>query len=289
MKKIVTLILCLPAFANAQTFTDKITKELRFEKASANNTLVLANINGSMTVQGYDGDKILIEAERTIKAKTDARLEQGKKEMQLMQIDKFDTLIGYVGGGFHQFWDRTNRKHNNGWSYHWDCDNGDCNPPYDYISNFSVKVPRGINVEVSTVNEGNVTVENINGAVKANNINGAIRLTSIGGPADACTINGDVDIDYLRNPNKDCKYYSLNGDINALFVKGLAANMSFKSFNGDLYTNVLKLEGLPAVIEKNESKDGLKLQVSSIRLQIGTGGALQDFETFNGDVIVKEK
>ncbi len=289
MKKIVTLILCLPAFANAQTFTDKITKELRFEKASVNNTLVLANINGSMSVQGYDGDKILIEAERTIKAKTDARLEQGKKEMQLMQIDKLDTLIVYVGGGCNHFGYRTNRKHNNGWSYHWDCDNGDCNPPYDYIFNFSVKVPRGINVEVSTVNEGNVTVENINGAVKANNINGAIRLTSIGGPADACTINGDVDIDYLRNPNKDCKYYSLNGDINALFVKGLAANMSFKSFNGDLYTNVLKLEGLPAVIEKNESKDGLKLKVSSNRFKIGTGGALQDFETFNGDVIVKEK
>jgi hypothetical protein len=81
----------------------------------------------------------------------------------------------------------------------------------------------------------------------------------------------------------------LNGDINALFVKGLAANMSFKSFNGSLYTNVPKLEGLPAVLERKESNDGLKLKVSSNRFKIGSGGALQDFETFNGDVIVKEK
>jgi hypothetical protein len=281
--------MCLPALANAQTFTDKISKELKFEKVSASNTLVLANINGSVKVQGYDGDKILIEAERTIKAKTDARLEQGKKEMQLMQIDRFDTLIVYVGGGCNHFGYRTNRKHNNGWSYHWDCNIGDCRPPYDYVFNFIVKVPQGVNVDVSTVNEGNVVVENMKGAVKANNVNGAIKLSSLEGPADACTINGDVDVDYLRNPSKDCKYYSLNGDINALFMKGLAANMSFKSFNGELYTNVQRLEGMSSVIEKDESKDGMKLKVSSNRFKIGNGGALQNFETFNGDVIVKEK
>jgi hypothetical protein len=289
MKKIITLLLSVPVFASAQTFTDKITKELKFEKTSPNNTLVVANINGSMQVLGYDGDKILIEAERTIKAKTDARLEQGKAEMQLKQIDRLDTLIVYVSGACNQFGFKRNRNHNEGWGYHWDCNNGDCNPPYDYKFNFTVKVPKGINVEVSTVNEGNVTVENIKGAVKANNVNGAIKLSSLEGPADACTINGDVDIEYLRNPNKDCKYYSLNGDINAWFVKGLAANMSFKSFNGALYTNVPKLEGLPAVLERKETEDGLKLKVSSNRFKIGTGGAMQDFETFNGDVIVKEK
>jgi len=277
-------------FANAQTFTDKIVKELKFEKASANNTLILANINGSMKVQGYDGDKIIIEAERTIKAKSDARLEQGKTEMQLKQIDRMDTLIVYVGGGCNKFSFRNNSRHNhNGWGYNWDCDNGNCDPPYDYNFNFTVKVPGGINIDVSTVNHGNVTVENMKGAVRANNVNGAIKLTSLEGPADACTINGDVDIDYLRNPSRDCKYYSLNGDINALFMKGLAANMSFKSFNGELFTNVPKLEGLPAVIEKNESKEGMKLKVSHNRYKIGNGGALQNFETFNGDVIVKEK
>lgn len=288
MKKIAALVLCLPLAANAQTFTDKVTKELKFEKASPNNTLVVANLNGSMVVQGYDGDKIIIEAERTIKAKSEARLEQGKSEMQLKQIDKLDTLIVYAGGGCQTFGYRKNRR-NSGWSYNWDCNNGDCNPPYDYKFNFTIKVPKGVNIDVSTVNDGNVTVTNMTGAVKANNVNGAIKLASLEGPADACTINGDVDIDYLRNPNKECKYYSLNGDINALFVKGLAANMSFKSFNGSLYTNVPKLEGLPAVLEKKESDEGLKLKVSTNRFKIGNGGALQNFETFNGDVFVKEK
>lgn len=289
MKKNLMILLCLPLMANAQTFTDKITRELKFEKVSVSNTLILANINGSMKVLGYDGDKILIEAERTIKAKTDARLEQGKKELQLQQIDRVDTLIVYVGGGCNHFGYRTNRRHNNGWSYHWDCNDGDCNPPYDYTFNFTVKVPSGINVEVSTVNDGNVTVENVKGKVKAENVNGAIRLSALAGQTYASTINGDVDVEYSRNPSQDSRYYSLNGDINALFVKGLAANVAFKSFNGDLYTNVQQLEGMPAVIEKTKSDEGTSLKIGRNRFKVGNGGALLDFETFNGDVIVKEK
>lgn len=288
MKKLITLILCLPIIATAQTFTDKITKELKFEKASANNTLVLANINGSIKVTGYEGEKILIEAERTIKAKSDDRLEKGKAEAQLKQIDRMDTLIVYVGNGCRNFGFR-NKRHGTGWSYYGDCDNDDCQTLYDFTFNFTVKVPFGINVEVSTINEGNISISQVKGAVKANNINGAIKLSALEGSASASTINGDVDIEYLRNPSKDCKYYTLNGDINALFMKGLAANMSFKSFNGSLYTNVAQLEGLPAMLEKKQSEEGLKLKVSNNRFKIGNGGVMQDFETFNGDVIVKEK
>lgn len=276
-----------PSVMMAQTFTDKVTKELKFEKQGSGNTLILANINGSMKVVGYDGDKVMIEAERTINAKTDARLEQGKKEMQLQVIDRYDTLIVYVGGGCNHFgYNDKNRKH---WAYQWDCDGRNCNPPYDYKFNFVVKVPSGINLEVSTVNDGNVSVENVKGNVKADNVNGAIRLAALAGPTYASTINGDVDVDYTLNPNKDSRYYSLNGDINALFVKGLAATLAFKSFNGSLYTNVPQMEGMPATLEKEKSAKGVSLKIGRNRYKIGSGGALLDFETFNGDVIIKEK
>jgi len=290
MKKSLMILWCLPLIVNAQSFSDKITLELKFEKANSSNTLILANINGSMKVLGYDGDRILIEAERTIKAKTEVRLEQGKKEMQLQQIDRVDTLVVYVGGGCNHFGYKTSRRHDRrGWSYQSDCDKEDCNPPYDYIFNFTVKVPSGINLEVSTVNEGNVTVENVKGKVKAENVNGAIHLSALAGQTYASTINGDVEVEYSRNPNEDSRYYSLNGDINALFIKGLAANLSFKSFNGDLYTNVENLQGMSAIIEKKQDKEGTNLKIGGNRFKVGNGGALLDFETFNGDVIVKEK
>lgn len=273
----------------AQTFTETIKEEFKFEKPSATNTMILANISGDIIVEGYAGDKILIEAVKTIKAKTEERLAKGKEEMMLRKIDRYDTIIFFVGGGCQDF--VYNHKHGrNRWGYEWDCPDRNCQPEYDYNFDFTVKVPNGLNIEVSTINNGKIKVTQVKGAVKANNVNGAIALSGLEGAAQAHTINGDVDLDYTKNPNGPCKFYTLNGDINALFQKGLAANMSFKSFNGDLYTNLDNLTSLPTELEKIESKNGIKLKVGGKSVyKIGQGGALLDFETFNGDAIVKEK
>src|SRR6185295_20051591 len=69
------------------TSTEKIIRELIFEKKALNNTLMVLNINGDVKVEGYEGDKVMIEVEKTIKGKTQARLEQGKLEIDLGIID----------------------------------------------------------------------------------------------------------------------------------------------------------------------------------------------------------
>jgi DUF4097 and DUF4098 domain-containing protein YvlB len=113
------------------------------------------------------------------------------------------------------------------WNYDWnDCRKG-CREEFDYTMDFVVKVPASISVLVSTVNDGDVVVENVNGAVSANNVNGSIKLTNLMREADASTINGDVDIVYAKNPLKDCRFYSLNGDINALVSKRIGGQHEF--------------------------------------------------------------
>ena len=282
------------SLVNAQTFTDKIVREIGFEKKDINNALLLANINGAIDVSGYDGEKIRIEVTRTIKAKTLKRLEQGKKEIQLGVIDRADTIILFVDGSCNAFeknvengetWDSSL-----GWGYNWpDCKGKRCDPGYDYTLDFAVKVPYNVNLILSTVNDGDVTVANMKGGLIANNINGSIKLTNITREASACTINGDVDIEYAKNPDKACRFYTLNGDINAWFQKGLAATMSFESFNGDFYTNVDELESLPVVVEQEKRDNGTKYKINGNRFKIGNGGVLLDFETFNGDVYLKER
>jgi DUF4097 and DUF4098 domain-containing protein YvlB len=299
MKTSMTLLLAVFALSGmAQQFTEKINKEYTFEKKSSDNAIVIANLNGSVKVTGYEGDKVLVEVNRTITGKTETRLQHGKDEVKLGVIDRADTLIFYVEDGCNEFGkNRSNRrkhgKFEGGWSYNnnWNFSNGhNCRMDYDYKMDFVIKVPASINVIASTINDGNVTIENVKGSVDANNINGSIRLTNLVREADASTINGDVDVDYSTNPSKDCRFYSLNGDINALFQKGLAASMSFESFNGSFYTNVNNLEPLPVKVEKTAEGEGIKYKVNGNRYKIGNGGgAFLDFETFNGNVYLKEK
>lgn len=275
---------------SAQTFTEKITRELVFERPGAHNTLIVANINGGIKVMGYDGDKILVEVTKTINAKTDERLEKGKEEVQLGVIDRADTLVLYITEGCNKF--MTSRKgrhsgHGGGWGYESVNPQG-CNLSYDYRMEFVVKVPEHVNLVVNTINGGDVAVDRVNGSVKAGNINGNIRLADLRSSVDAHTINGDVDIQYDSNPQEECRFYTLNGDINAMFQPALSARLTFESFNGSFYTNITRLENLPQQVVKTERGEGIRYKITGNQFKIGKGGPLLEFETFNGNVYLKE-
>jgi hypothetical protein len=291
------LILSLIAvthISHGQVATETIARELAFEKKSASNAVLIMNINGGVTVEGYAGDKILVEVKKTIRAKTEGRLTEGKEEIQLGVIDRADTLILYVKGACSPF-GRLNERRNwqrkfNGWGYDWKGDDRDCRERYEYAMEFVVKVPASVNLAVSTINKGDLEIKGTSGAVIADNVNGSIRLSDISGATQASSINGGVNLDYSGNPSADSRFYSLNGDITANFRKGLAAQLAFKSFNGELYSSVDEITALPVQLEKTDrGGDGIRYRVNGNRYKIRQGGPLLDFETFNGDVIVREK
>lgn len=285
----ICMVLCMGNIYAQLTHTDKTTKEFAFEKRDVNNTLLIENINGSITVTGYSGDKIVVEVTRTVRAKTQARFDKAKEEVKMGVIDLADSIILYSSDGCTRFGRGTpNNRGRNGWSYNWNERDG-CRTEYDFELDFVVKVPAGINIDISTINHGDVAVQGVTGIVIANNINGSIKLQNLVREAEASTINGNLDVEYTTNPKRKCRFYTLNGDINALFQKGLAADLSFESFNGSFYTNIEKIEVLPAKIEKSDKGNGIRYKVMDNLFKTGPGGVMLDFETFNGNVYLKEK
>ena len=291
------MVMAMPVWG--QMSSEKISRELQFERKGANNTIMIFNINGSVKVEGYNGDKVMIEVEKRITAKSEERLAEGKAEIQLGVLDRADTLLVFVKGVCSEFGKQsTNKKGRNwqgkfrGWGYNWNDWRGsqnDCEKKYDYAMYFTIKVPSGVSVFASTVNGGDVEVSSVSGYVLADNVNGSIRLKNISGATSACTINGSVDLDYSGNPAGDSKYYTLNGDINANFQKGLAAQLTFRSFNGEFYSSVDDITPMAVRVEKYEKGEGIHYKVNGNRYKVRQGGPLLDFETFNGDVYLKEK
>lgn len=295
MNKIIFVlaVLCIASSsAQAQRFTESITKTYTFEKKNAQNAVLIYNIDGDVQVEGTTGDHVIVVVEKIITAKTEARLAIGKAEIQLGSMDLADSLIFYVKGIGQEFGRNPGRKNNSGhggWGYIWNQGKNHNDLQYEYTMNFKIKVPRNVHVMASTVNDGDVLVSNTNGEVIARNVNGHIKLKDISGATNANTINGNVDIDYTKNPGSDCRYYTLNGDIRVNFPSIVSGRMSFKSFNGDLYTNFDPLTSLPPVVNKKESDKGVKYKIEDQHYQIRTGGPLLDVETFNGDAYLKEK
>ncbi|NJB71428.1 hypothetical protein GGR42_001890 [Saonia flava] len=263
---------------------EQIKKEHSFDSSSKENKLIIKNVFGSITVEGYDGDQVLFSVEKTISAESNENLELGKRELQLKVFKKGNLIIAHPDAPYISF--------NEGrLKFDWCNDNDYDEPGYDHHMNFSVKVPKNIKVEVSTINDGEVLVKNTRGDfIKANNINGGITLERITGQTDVHCINGEVNISYVDNPSASSTYYSLNGDINITYQKDLSADVAFKSMNGEMFTDfdIAKQYTKTSKNEEGNKKKGKYKYEARPMVQIGKGGIDFDFETLNGNVFIKK-
>lgn len=288
MKNIILIGLMGVGIASfAQSKEEVIRKEYAFEQNNKSNVFQLSNVNGFIKVEVHDKDNFILEAHKKITGKTNERLELGMKEIGISLLDRLDTLIVYASSPCQTF---TSHKEGKRKGYGYAFNN--CESKYDFKIDMTLKVPRNANLILRTVNDGDIEVSSVQGSINVRNINGAILLDNVAGKIIAHTINGDVDVNYSKNPSADSRYYTLNGDINANFKSGLAAKIAFKSFNGEMYTNLSSLKTIPGEIKMESVKngDGIKYKIEDRTVIQSRGGNIfLDFETFNGDAIIKEK
>ena len=265
-----------------EQFKEHISKQYNLQK-TAGSILAIYNLEGSIKVEGYAGDKILIEVDKTIAGKDKDILEQGKKEVKVEFEQIGDSVVVYLLYP----WDTRPHdwKERNDW-------NDRRRIEYRCGLEFTVKVPFATNVRVSTVNDGEVKVKDVAGKLNVGNVNGGIEIINAKGTTHATTINGDLTVNYLSNPPEASSYYTLNGKLTAIFQPNLSADLQFKSMNGAFYTDFENAEVLPPVITKNQENRGggtvYKLNKDT-RLRIGAGGRQFKFETLNGNIYIKKQ
>lgn len=282
MKNLTVTIMALliSTVINAQEKQEKIVKEFKLSGKAAG-TLWVDNINGNIVVEAQSSNILSLEISKYIRAKNDEELKSAWEELNPVFLNKGDTIEVYIGG-FCEC-DCDNRK-----GHYWhQCDD---EHHYDFNFDFKISVPEKINLWLSTINEGDITVEGVDGKLKIRNINGGISLKNVSENTDVHTINGDVMVKYAKNPVGNSSYYTLNGKLTVFFLKDLSADMSFKSFNGDFFTEFDYSEILPSQLVTSVDKDkGTKWTIEDkTAVRVGKGGILLDFETFNGDIYIRK-
>ncbi|MFB0496778.1 hypothetical protein ABID99_003015 [Mucilaginibacter sp. OAE612] len=273
--------LCLAQIsAHAQDYKEHISKQFTLQGAASGTTLAIYNIWGSISVQGYSGNQVSIEVDETIRGKSAGDVETGKKEVKLGFDQKADSIIAYTAEPYDT---RPRRNWNREDHHHMD---------YTVKLEYTVKVPYGMNLCVSTVNDGNVEVKDVYGALKVNNVNGGITIANAKGTTSAHTINGPLNVTYLSVPPDASSYYTLNGKLEVTYPANLAADLEFKSMNGQFYTDFPDAEILPTRVSKTESKSGSSTTYKLSKnngVRIGAGGKLFKFETLNGNIYIKKQ
>ena len=231
----------------------------------AGRTLYVRNLNGAIRVTKADGDRASVVATKRWRRgdPADVRIEQIKA------VNGGDVIIC-------AFWversscdERGYRSRDNdgdGWNWR-----GRRN---DVSVEFTIKLPAGVRVVVSSVN-GEISVEEATAEVEATTVNGSVWAASSGGPVLAQSVNGDVRARMSSRGSRDLKFSSVNGTVIVQVPDDTDADVSLSTVNGSVQSD------FPVTIQG-------RLNPRKLRATLGKGGPRLDMKTVNGDVRLRK-
>jgi DUF4097 and DUF4098 domain-containing protein YvlB len=228
------------------------------------------SLNGGISVKGYEGKDVVIEAR--VRAKGDegerGNPHPGMKRLPIrttgLTVEEQDNVVVVKT----ESW-RT---------------------PADLV----IQVPFSTSLRLGCVNGGSIVVEKTTGEIEAQNVNGPISLGHISGSAVANTTNGSVIVTFDRvDAGKPMSFATLNGNVEVTVPRGTKANLALRiERDGDIYSD-FEIATRPAPLAEGDAsrrKDGryvLKVD-RSVYGSINGGGPEFTLKTFNGDIVLHE-
>lgn len=267
MKKLVGFLLFAAGAAFAQdTQPDRVT--VPFSDPARPKMIKVSLLNGGITVKGYDGKDAIVEARPEAGRHRRAERTDGMRRIDLMgtglTVEESDNVITVGTRSINE------------------------------SAEISIQAPRNTSLKLSTVNGGDISVDNIVGDVEVNNTNGKATVTHISGSALVHALNGKVlvSLDKITG-DKPMSFSSLNGDIDVTLPADLKAKVKLKSDNGAVYSDfevTLDASARKPIVQDSSSGHG-KYRVQFDRVMYGLingGGPELQLTTFNGNIYIRK-
>lgn len=220
----------------------------RTYKVAAGGRLEIINVNGRITAEPADGPDIEVRAERSAKSLSDDQARDLLAKIEMREEVGNDRVRVEV---------RAPR----------------INGPSGHEIKWTIKVPKGVAVDLRTVN-GGVRMSALQGDIRARSTNGGIVGSDLNATSvDASVTNGGVEIDLASAPTGGSfDLESVNGGVSLSMPSTSKADISARCVNGGISVDGLDVE---VVGEKTRRRlDG----------KLNGGGARVSMETVNGGV-----
>jgi hypothetical protein len=220
----------------------------RTYKVDAGSRLELINVNGRISAEATDGTAIEVRAERSARAMSDDAAKELLNSIEMREEVGADRIRVEV---------RPPRM----------------SGPAGHEFKWTIKVPRGVSVDLRTVN-GGVQVNGLDADVRARSTNGGITGTALTSTSvDASVTNGGVEIELARAVSSGSfELEAVNGGVSINLPPDSKADIAGRCVNGGIATTGLSLE---TVGEQSRRRLDAKLN---------GGGARISLETVNGGV-----
>jgi hypothetical protein len=188
---------------------------------AADGRFELINVNGRITAEPTDGKDVVVEGRRTAKGRSD---EAAKELLQQLEIRE------EVGTSTVRVESRPPRMRGGAFSGH--------------EIEWTVKVPKGVTVDLRTVN-GGVRIDGLSGKIYAKTTNGGVRGQNVIAHAiEASSVNGGVEIE-LASPldsTDEIELTTVNGGVTLGLAPESKATIAARAVNGGVRVSDLDIK-----------------------------------------------
>lgn len=220
-KAILTLALAMSTVAYAG---DEVTETIdRTLNVPAGTELEIDNVNGSVTVSGWDQPRVRIYAVKKARSRDSSAAQQALKALRVV-VEQTDRSIE-----IHTVYPKKN-----------DLGIFDLllGSSVDASVRYEISVPRSMNVTADTVN-GAIKVSNVAGEIELDTTNGRIEVANCSGSVEASTTNGAIGVELLSaKSGKDMRFETTNGRISLALPATLAADIDASTTNGSVHSDL---------------------------------------------------
>ena len=228
-------------------------------------------MHGGITVRGYDGDTVIVEA-------TNGRFHRENKQEE--DEKGLRTIRRSLTGLYAE--EKDNRvtigsKNLSG------------------TIQLVIQVPFETSLKLGCMNQGDILVENVSGELDLENLNGKITVTDVSGTVLANALNRDIVATFdAVHPEKPMSFISLNGDIDVTLPADTKATLKMETFSGSIKTGFdIELVGdrRDPVVSDHRNAGG-RYRVEIEQAVVGTingGGPQFVFSSHNGEIRIRKR
>jgi hypothetical protein len=158
--------------------------------------------------------------------------------------------------------------------------------------NLEIEVPSGFDLSVSTYNDGDLFIYNIQGELELTNYNGEITAENISGSVVATTYNGEIKVTFDKvTEGTPMSYSTYNGDLDLTFPANLKASFKMKTQQGEILSGFDMNVTRSGPVQKKDTKSGTyKVTIDDwVKGDVNGGGAEITLKNYNGDIILRKK
>ena len=163
---------------------------------------------------------------------------------------------------------------------------------YRKTIDLDIRVPRNFSLKLSTEDNGEIVVRDINGVFELNNNNGDVKLVNVSGSSIVSTIDGNIFADYVKvDAGLPMVFSSIEGSIDLHLPVDADICLKMRTDFGEIYSDfTIDVDKRKTNIRKHKNSGSTKITLDQWTYgKINKGGPEYLIKSLNGNIYIKKR